>query len=271
MLKNQYKVYLHICPNGKKYVGITGQEAKKRWHNGHGYKHCVLFYNAIKKYGWDNFEHIILYDELSKEEAELTEIDLIKKWNLLDDRFGYNLALGGNTSRPTDETKIKMRKSALGRIITQEQIEKRKKTMIGNPYKPSKEAIEKTAKSHFKRIYQFSFGGDVINEFESIDEAEKKTGICRVSISNCANNKIKKTGSYIWSFNSELDSSRIILTERIITMKNLNGEFIKEFKTLSEAADETGLSKKGICRTCLGNRETYKGFKWEYTERKLKV
>ena len=56
---NKYKVYMHICPNDKKYIGITQQDVLKRWNYGNGYKGCVLFYKAIKKYGWKNIEHYI--------------------------------------------------------------------------------------------------------------------------------------------------------------------------------------------------------------------
>lgn len=30
-----YKVYMHTLPNGKRYVGITKQEPEKRWLNGY--------------------------------------------------------------------------------------------------------------------------------------------------------------------------------------------------------------------------------------------
>ena len=34
-----YTVYMHICPNGKKYIGITKQKPIKRWgYNGINYK-----------------------------------------------------------------------------------------------------------------------------------------------------------------------------------------------------------------------------------------
>ena len=45
---NKYKVYMHICPNGKKYIGITQQDVLKRWNYGNGYKGCVLFYKVCK-------------------------------------------------------------------------------------------------------------------------------------------------------------------------------------------------------------------------------
>ena len=47
-----YIVYMHTCPNGKKYIGITGQSAERRWQKGKGYAYGSndYFYNAIKKY-----------------------------------------------------------------------------------------------------------------------------------------------------------------------------------------------------------------------------
>lgn len=60
--------------NGKCYVGITSkQPPQKRWGlNGIGYK-GQYFYNAINKYGWDNFEHHILFSNLTVDEASQKE------------------------------------------------------------------------------------------------------------------------------------------------------------------------------------------------------
>jgi len=53
---NNYTIYIHKNKiNGKVYIGQTGQDPKKRWDNGNGYKTCSRFWNAIQKYGWDNF------------------------------------------------------------------------------------------------------------------------------------------------------------------------------------------------------------------------
>ena len=58
--KMNYKVYVHISPNGKRYYGITKQEIEKRWRNGKGYSNNDHFTNAINYYGWDNFDHIVI-------------------------------------------------------------------------------------------------------------------------------------------------------------------------------------------------------------------
>ena len=97
--ERKYCVYCHTNKvNGKKYVGITSRKPEKRWgKNGKGYKCCPYFYRAIKKYGWDTFTHDILFKELSKEEAESKEIELIAEWDLNNTKFGYNITKGGET------------------------------------------------------------------------------------------------------------------------------------------------------------------------------
>jgi hypothetical protein len=90
---------MHICPNGKKYIGITMQDAKRRWANGLGYRHQKHFYSAIVKYGWDNIEHVVIAENLSKADAGKLERDLISEHNTTDRRYGYNKSIGGEYSR----------------------------------------------------------------------------------------------------------------------------------------------------------------------------
>lgn len=76
-----YCVYLHTSPTNKYYVGITKQNPLKRWANGRGYCKNKHFYNAILKYGWDNFKHEIIFSGITKEEAIQSEKQLIKALN----------------------------------------------------------------------------------------------------------------------------------------------------------------------------------------------
>ena len=66
---NNFTLYVHIAPNGKQYFGITSRDVTRRWSDGEGYKNNNHFYNAIKKYGWANFQHIVISNSLSKELA----------------------------------------------------------------------------------------------------------------------------------------------------------------------------------------------------------
>ena len=72
----RYKVYAHINKlNGKFYIGMTGQSLEMR-SGKNGINYCYnqyAFSKAIQKYGWNNFEHIILINNLTKQEAEIIE------------------------------------------------------------------------------------------------------------------------------------------------------------------------------------------------------
>ena len=115
-MKNTYCVYLHVNKiDGKKYVGQTCQIPEKRWKNGLGYKGCVHFFNAIIKYGWDNFEHKIVYNSLTKEEADYFEDLMINSLNTTDYNYGYNIKNGGSIGKHSEETKIKISEARKGK------------------------------------------------------------------------------------------------------------------------------------------------------------
>ena len=91
-MAGKFLVYEHVFPNGKKYIGITSN-AKARFRNGKGYEAQGKIANAIKHYGWDNIQHNIIVDDLTKEQAEKLEKYLIAELHTIDE--GYNTAIGG--------------------------------------------------------------------------------------------------------------------------------------------------------------------------------
>lgn len=105
-MNNTYHVYVHEnMANYKKYVGITGKRAPEhRWGtNGAHYDNNKHFYAAIQKYGWDNFEHRILFSGLSEEQALAIEASLIETLKTTDRDFGYNIMPGGSGIRSGEE------------------------------------------------------------------------------------------------------------------------------------------------------------------------
>lgn len=111
-----YTVYMHKFPNNKVYIGITGKRITERWRNGKG-SYNQYFCNAVQKYGWDNIEHIILVEGITKEEACKIEIKLISEYKSNNPEFGYNLAIGGETNSGwhlSENTKAKISKANTG-------------------------------------------------------------------------------------------------------------------------------------------------------------
>lgn len=108
-MDTEYVVYIHTAPNGKRYVGITSQNIRRRWRNGAGYKNNEYFTRAILKYGWDNFTHEIVAQGLTQEEAEKKEVELIAKYDSANPQKGFNIDLGGNsTGKRSESTKKKL-------------------------------------------------------------------------------------------------------------------------------------------------------------------
>ena len=124
-----YCVYSHTSPSGKVYVGQTKKKRlHDRWVNGQGYLTCKIFYNAIQKYGWENFEHKIIKEGLTKNEADELEISLIQ--NYKSKNISYNITDGGGgcVVKYTKERKHKLSESQKGRkYIHKNNVEKRVK------------------------------------------------------------------------------------------------------------------------------------------------
>ena len=108
---NNYIVYKHTTPSQKVYIGITCQEPQKRWKYGKGYELCTAFNRAIQKYGWENIDHTILFEGLSKEEACELEQQLISKYKSTNPQYGYNLTSGGEHYEPSREMCLRMSES----------------------------------------------------------------------------------------------------------------------------------------------------------------
>ena len=110
--EKEWIVYIHTNNiNNKKYIGQTSQSLEGRsGNNGNGYRKNPRFWNAIQKYGWDNFNHCIVASELTKTEANKLEKELIEKFKTQDNRYGYNLTVGGDGVvgwEPSDEWRKK--------------------------------------------------------------------------------------------------------------------------------------------------------------------
>ena len=209
---NNYKVYIHKFPNGKAYIGITRQEPKIRWGGGNGYVRNEYMYRAIKKYGWENIEHIVLFDGLSKNDACEIEKELIKKHKTNNKNFGYNIESGGQCSSLAESTKQKLREAHTGKRASEETKDKmsasRKRFLSENPeyYQKNLEnimcAVEKAAELKRKSVIQYDLDGNFLAVWSSTREAERVLGIYHSHIAKCCNKvpKYNTAGGYRWEY-----------------------------------------------------------------------
>ena len=209
-----YKLYIHINKlNNKKYVGITKQKnVLSRWKNGLGYKKSPRFYNSIMKYGWDNFNHIVLFNNLTKEEAEKLEKYFIKLFNTTNEKYGYNLQNGGGISDVSELTKYKISKANIGKHHSEETKKKMSISHIGKQkclgYKHNNATKEKhrklwigTNNINAKGVNQYDLDGNFIRHYNYMDEIKRYINISSTShISDCCRGKRNKCYGFIWKY-----------------------------------------------------------------------
>lgn len=103
----KYIVYMHTSnTSGKKYIGYTkfslSERMKKHYTNALAGQD-THFYNAIRKYGLDDFSSKILEECLTKEDATSKESYYIGVYNTYE--MGYNQTKGGNGGWAVPEEK----------------------------------------------------------------------------------------------------------------------------------------------------------------------
>jgi group I intron endonuclease len=235
MEKNNYFVYLHTFPNGKHYIGLTMQEPRKRFMNGRGYKKCPKMWSAIQKYGWENVRHDILYSGLTKEEAEATEIRLIKEYDSIDN--GYNIQHGGNTTGTHNmETRRKISLENKGKkkpplteehkrriseankanpfryYPTEEERKKHSLFMMGNQYNKGHHHSEEFKRMKSKQMHEKYSGGNhprrkavvvesdrCLIEYATLREAAMCEGVCPATAHKYLNSNKVRDGK-IWRY-----------------------------------------------------------------------
>lgn len=233
-----FLVYMHVNKiNGKVYVGITHHvNPNKRWgYNGQQYTHCTKFANAINKYGWNNFDHIILC-RTNKERAIALEQVLIAHYKRIG--MSYNLADGGEGSacitdetrrkasermrsnhpmkgkHHTPEAKAKISEAGKRRVYTEKdfrQLDKAREMRWKNGiWKPPKKTIQKIKESLSRPVLQLDLNGNVIREFASTIEADTyiNNGKRHNHIPDVCNGKRKTADGYRWVYKKDYELNK---------------------------------------------------------------
>lgn len=277
--KDKWCVYIHRNKiNNKAYIGIAKGNPEHRWgQNGKKYKQDSqpVFYNAIQKYGWDNFEHIIWNTNLTHEDAKHIEKTLITLFKTncrlyKNPEYGYNETNGGDGTsgrKQSEETRKKMSKNRKGKYTKENSYwygkhiseETKEKLRFANKGRQlSEETKKKMSKSHTGMVFseEHRKNMSIANQKETAgfhghvhtEEAKKKQS-----------DAIRKRNSTEeWKLNNKIKLSKPVV------QLDMNNNFIKIWSYMVDASIELHIYKSGIIRCCRGINKTAGGYQWKY-------
>lgn len=154
-------------------------------------------WRAICKYGWENFTHAILYENLTKAEAEQKEVELIKEYKSNDNKYGYNIENGGNAvGKISEDTKLKLSLSLKGRKLSEETKQKMRGRKPWNKgRKCTLEERLKTRRASPNKKKVICLNTNTI--YESIAEAGRQLHINKVCIRQNCKGKYHYAGNHL--------------------------------------------------------------------------
>lgn len=286
-----WKIYKHTNKiNGKCYIGQTCRKnVSERWNNGKGYN-GTIFAKAIEKYGWDNFNHEIIEDNiLTQEEANEREQYWIEYYGSYGEN-GYNMTRGGDDRSdkglevyqidPETLKVIKEYKSALfasrennnapvAPCCNREEKYEHYVKAAGFYWCYKKDWSENwQPKIGFEhRVCQIDKDGNLVKIWESVSKAAIEVKRNPSSIYYAIKNKHKCAG-YYWCQKDELADFKIIKKLRKTCRKIMCVETGKIYESIKFAEIEIGVQLR---RCLIGKVNKAGGYHWKYVEEENNV
>lgn len=277
--------------NGKFYIGSSSYSINYRIKT-HiqrarlGKHENSYIQRAWNKYGEENFSFEILEEcnpNLALEREQYYLNTLLKAQEYINGdrtffkKYGYNLSPTASSTygvKQTDEQR-------LNHIIAS-------RLSVSNPTEAMLANWEKMRQKNRKSILQFSLEGEFIKEWYFIKDAAIFYNVALTNLSCAAKNTNKTVKNFIWIYaeksqediNEELKiriekkkkpvkKSKIYKDRRTtpVLQYDKNGNFIKEWNTLIDAAKSVSTSPSNIMYMCKGERPNWrqvKGYVWKY-------
>lgn len=258
----RWSIYRHTSPSGKIYIGITSKSPEERWAKGWGYVRCPVFMKAIKKYGWDNIKHEVLFTGLSEERVKQLEINLIRHYKRLG--LSYNITDGGDGSLgrfASEETKAKQRARKLGKKLSEEHRAKIRKFVHENlKGVPLSEETK-------RKLHEANKGKKPSPQtIAALKEYLKTRVVSQESIIKMV--ETQRLKGYKNSI-AVLDRNREqigIKHRKPVVQFDLAGNYIKRYDAVKFAAAEAHIDVSPIISCCKNRACTAAGSMWMYEE-----
>lgn len=125
----------------------------------------------------------------------------------------------------------------------------------------------KNKRPRTKKVYQYDLKGNLVGEYESAKEASEKTGYIYNLITDCCRGRHELSHNFFWSYTSKKDFTIKQRLKKPVTQKSLDGEFIKEWPSLSSVIRSMNEVKYTQLRLlCNRGGGVYIGYFWCYTQ-----
>ena len=277
--------------NHKKYIGQSIDLETRYYKHKYHYEKKDLnkrLYQAFWKYGWDNFSYEII-EYCSPEELDEKEIHYIQFYDSYN--HGYNATKGGqgganHPSKPVQQYDLQgnfikefpsailaAKKTGISYNILVKCCQGKAKHCGLYQWKYSNDksnTIQQLSNKEItlneRKILQYDLNKNLLNVYESMDEASKKTGITKSTICSVCKGKKNTAGNFVWRYFDDplTNEDKIITKEKSVLQFDKSGNFIKEFPSITIASKETGIYLKAIGLNCRENRKSAGGYVWKY-------
>lgn len=281
-------IYKYTSPSGKSYIGKAIGTLKKRAINlvsGIGYKKCPLFWRAINKYGFLNFQVEII------EEAPLSilgekEIFYIEKYNTRNPH-GYNIAQGGEGGQKKEvyvysaqngeyvghysslteasvETGVPIETIS---IIMKQQRRKQAHNLIFLDSYIERYDINNLARKNYTKVFVYDKNGSYVGSYSSISNASKELDISESAITRALAGTILHASFFQFRKEKEEYLPPIPKNSKspipVCQIDPKTGEILNRFSSLQEAGRAVGLtSGSGIKKVIIRGKGTSGGYFW---------
>lgn len=226
MEKKICQIYKIISPSGRIYIGKTSNlKLRVDYYRRLKCKKQPLLYYSLLKYGFSGHSFDVIYEgEHTLNEINEIEISFINKYN----SFHGNNENGMNLTLGGD--------GGFGVIYSEERKQKIREANKNRTYKPHTEESKKLMSENRKKT--------------------GKTELHRLAIEKLKGRKLKKSEEWIKN-NAE---SR----KKPILQFDLEGNFIKEWKSAQDVENELGLSRKNISANLRNKTKHAYKYIWKY-------
>jgi hypothetical protein len=233
-----YYIYFHYLENRDLpfYIGMGTKNLDKTTHK-------QIYRRAYSKSGrntiWHSYTKNIPYTIKIVEEIEGLDTCLKRETELIDfyGRIIENNGILVNIVREDSEIK------ELAYIATRERV-----------------------KSIRKKVYKYSLEGDFIEEYDGLKLAAKENNVEICSIWNAIKKRTKTSANYQWSYD-KVNKLNNILDKDIgknIYQYDLEGNFVKKWKSSKEASKFYNIAASGIRNNLANLSESCCGYIWSY-------